>query len=419
MELRRLASTLDAQDELRHVREEFLIPANTTYLCGNSLGLQPRESLGLVTNEMKVWATRAVQGHFTGSNPWAAIDQTCVVSMARLVGALPEEIAIMNSLTVNLHLLLVSFLQPSAQNKQLVLIEENAFPSDRFALDSHLRTRGLDPSTCVVKTVGNDTAAVLKAIAQYQTSLCLVLLGGVHYLTGIALDIPLITKAAHDVGALVGLDLAHAAGNIMPLHLHNDQVDFACWCTYKYLNSGPGGIACAFVHSKHTTATTALPRFEGWWGHQRRFSMTLNSFEPRQGAAAWQLSNPPVMQMQCLRAALNVFDSVTDLTSLARKSKSLTGLLETALVMTLPVGSYVLLNPSPSKRGCQLSLRLALPVAKQVSSALASRGFVCDERDPDVIRISPVPLYNTHAEVVEFAFALAEEVKKACSGGRL
>jgi len=412
------ARALDAQDPLRHLADDFLVPPGQVYLCGNSLGLQPKATRAKINAELDTWARMGVAGHFSGLNPWADIDSTCVASMARVVGAQPSEVGVMNSLTVNLHLLLVSFYRP-IEHRRVLLIEKDAFPSDRFAVESHVASRGLDPAQCIRVARDVGTEAMLEEMRELGDALALVMVGGVHYLTGVALNIAALTVQAHAQGALVGFDLAHAAGNVR-LRLHDDGVDFAVWCGYKYLNAGPGGLASVFVHDRHHGQPMA--RFHGWWGSRTRFKMTLG-FDAEQGAKAWQLSNPPVFQMVALRASLDVFDRVPDLAALFAKSRALTLLLEVALECAMPRGCYEVLNPvvatsRPTLRGAQLSLRFAQPVAKAVNDRLARRGFVCDERDPDVLRVSPVPLYSSYAQVVQFAGVLAEEIA-ALTGSRL
>jgi kynureninase len=412
-----LAKTLDSQDKLAKFANRFHAPLCKAYFCGNSLGVQPTQVRALVLLELDKWATQGVAGHFSEQNPWASIDQTCVASMARIVGALPSEVCIMNSLTVNLHLMLASFYRPQGA-RNVVLMEQDAFPSDRFALNSHVASRGLDPATCVAVCEGGGTEAVLRAIAAYGERLALVMVGGVHYLTGTVLDVARISAAAHEVGALAGFDLAHAAGNV-PLALHASRADFAVWCTYKYLNAGPGGLGAAFVHADHHQQEPQQrqhPRLEGWWGAKDRFAMT-RAFDPADGAAAWQLSNPPVLQMAALRASLDVFDAVRDLDALFAKSRLLTAVLARALELAMPAGSYSVLTPAEC-RGCQLSLVFAKPVAKALHAKLVRRGYVCDEREPDVLRVAPVPLYNGFAQVCEFAPVLAQ-VYLECAAGDL
>ena len=412
------ARHLDSIDELRHLRGAFAIPPTergdeSIYLCGNSLGLMPKRTRELMTQELEDWARLGVEGHLHAKTPWYSYHETFRETGARLVGARPGEVVMMNSLTVNLHLMMVSFFRPSGRRTK-ILIEDSAFPSDTYAVKTHLATHGLDWRKHLLlarprpdeHTLRTDD--VLELIATHTDELALVLFGGVHFLSGQALDIERITKATHAAGARAGWDLAHAAGNL-ELKLHDWNVDFACWCSYKYLNSGPGAIAGTFVHERHGS-DAALPRFAGWWGNDpsTRFQMQLiPDFVPRPGADGWQVSNPPIMAMVPLRASLELFDSV-GMPALRRKSRVLTGYLAWLLRELVPhAGAWEVITPSDAEsRGCQLSILLH-DRPRDRFRALTERGVICDFREPNVIRIAPTPMYNTFLDVHRFAHVMA------------
>ncbi len=409
---RAFAQRADAQDPLQAFRAQFLIPAhqqrNKIYFCGNSLGLQPRAVADAVAAQMQVWAEMAVDGHFHAQQPWWQMHRLLGPPLARLVGAQPQEVVAMNSLTVNLHLMLASFYRPTPERYR-ILTEAGAFPSDAHVLASQVAWHGLDPDTAIVELApraGEDTLRtedILDAIAQQGQGLALVMLSGVQYYTGQYFDLPAITAAGHRVGATVGFDLAHAVGNV-PLHLHDWNVDFAVWCTYKYLNAGPGSIAGAFVHARHAHRPD-LPRLAGWWGHDEatRFQMKKD-FVPMPGAEGWQLSNAPVLLLAAHQAALDVFEAAGGMEPLVRKSRQLTGFLE-ALLLNLPPQApqlRILTPADPGARGCQLSL-LIPEHGRAVFDYLTAQGVVGDWREPDVIRVAPTPLYNTFEEVFDFA----------------
>ncbi|MEV6928920.1 kynureninase [Dactylosporangium sp. NPDC051485] len=400
-----------AQDEARRLdaadpghRELFLVPPaeggerpETAYLAGNSLGLQPRAVRGELLQELDEWARLGVEGHLEARRPWLPYHELLREPAARLVGALPAETVVMNSLTVNLHLLMVSFYRPQGP-RTLIVVEDTAFPSDSYAVRSQAAFHGLDPDATVVRT--NDPLA---AIREHGDRIALVLLGGVNYLTGELMDIPGITAAGHAAGAVVGWDLAHAAGNV-PLRLHEWGVDFAAWCSYKYLNSGPGAVAGAFVHERH--AGGDLPRFEGWWSTEpaTRFEMAPVSRPPRT-ADAWQVSNPPILAMSAVRTSLELFDAV-GMPALRARSERLTAYLQSLLD---PIGVEVVTPRDPARRGCQLSLRVA--DAGGLSKALRHRhGVIADSREPDIVRLAPVPLYSTYHDCWRAAAAIAQEV---------
>jgi kynureninase len=406
----------DHADPLAHFREAFYIPRRpdgqpVIYFCGHSLGLQPRTARGLVERELDDWARLGVEAHFEGTRPWYSYHEIFRGGGARLVGARPGEVVMMNSLTVNLHLMLITFYRPRP-GRDRILVDEPVFPSDLYAVKSQLQLHGRQPADAVVTVrprPGEDIIRLedLETLLERQGSqIALVLLSGVNYFSGQWFDVKAVTAAAHRHGCVAGFDLAHAAGN-MPLQLHDWDVDFAVWCSYKYLNSGPGAVAGCFIHERHGHDLT-LPRLAGWWGNDpaTRFEMQRRTdFVPRPGADGWQISNPPILAMAPLRAALDLFDEA-GMPQLRAKSEQLTGyLLE--LLDRLPPGRVEVLTPrDPAQHGCQVSLRVraGLPEVRQ---ALQAAGVVCDFREPDVIRVAPVPLYNTYQEVWAFAQALA------------
>lgn len=409
------ARRMDESDPLRGFRGEFLIPPSrkgsgeALYLCGNSLGLQPRATQGAIVAELEDWAKMGVEAHHLGRHPWLNYHEALRDPAARLVGAKPDEVVMMNSLTVNLHLLMATFYRPTASRYKIV-IEDDAFPSDSYAVASQAAWHGYDPADAIVRLkprAGEDTLRtedILEVIAREGKSIALVMLGGVNYLTGEWFDMPAITSAAKKQGCVVGWDLAHAAGNV-PLNLHEWDVDFAAWCTYKYLNSGPGAVAGAFVHERHTKQT-GLKRLAGWWGNDpaTRFEMGP-AFHARASADGWQLSNPPIFSLAPVRVSLELFDRAT-MPALREKSLKLTGYLEYLLDrLTNGGGKQVVDVITPREkgsRGCQLSLAVATR-AKELHAELERQGVVCDFRSPNVIRVAPTPLYNTFHEVWRFA----------------
>ncbi|MBC6608399.1 kynureninase [Hymenobacter sp. BT188] len=418
------AATLDAQDPLRRFREQFHIPpapdgGESIYFCGNSLGLQPRTVRAAIEQELESWERQAVEGHFRGSSPWMPYHETLADSTARLVGAKPLEVIVMNNLTTNLHLLLISFYRPTA-TRYKVLMEGGAFPSDQYAVESQVKLHGYAPDDAIVELVPRPGERTLRTedieakIREVGEELALVLLGGINYYTGQAFDMQAITKAGHAVGATVGFDLAHAAGNLV-MHLHDWDVDFACWCSYKYLNSGPGGVSGAFVHERFANRPD-LPRLAGWWGHDasERFQMK-KGFKPMAGAAGWQLANGQIIALAMHRAALNIVDEAGGIAVLRRKSEELTAYLEFVLRnLNLPPSILEIITPSePQDRGCQLSL-LVHKDGRGLFDYLSEAGVIGDWREPNVIRLAPVPLYNTFGEVQrvgELMAAWAERVR--------
>lgn len=414
------ARALDRQDPLREFRARFHLPRarsreSALYLCGNSLGLQPRGVDRLLLQELADWSERGVLGHHEAERPWLPYHQQLAADTAQIVGARPAEVVNMNTLTVNLHLMLVSFYRPTRE-RPCILIEQGAFPSDRYAVASQLAYHGHSARDALIEVAprpGEDCirAGDLEALIQREgPRISLVMWPGVQYRTGQAFDMARITRLAHAQGCKVGFDLAHAAGNLV-LAMHDSGADFAVWCNYKYLNGGPGAIAGCFVHERHAREP-GLPRFAGWWGHSKtkRFLMGPD-FEVLEGAEGWQLSNPPILSMAPLLASFALFREA-GLPALREKSMRLTGYLE-ALVDARLDGRVSIATPrDPAERGCQLSLRLAAGVVtgRAVFDELSRRGVVCDWREPDVIRVAPVPLYNTFDEVWEFVDILASVV---------
>jgi len=406
------ALTMDAADPLRTYRDEFLIPMRDdgtpiTYFAGNSLGLQPKKARQVVEQELDDWAKLAVDAHFKARTPWYSYHEVFRDAGARLVGARPGEVVMMNSLTINLHLMMVTFYQPTAERYK-ILIDEPTFPSDLYAVKSHARTRGLDPDKIVISAKPRSgeqcirTQDIEALLEREGKSIALVMLAGVNFFTGQAYDIPRITEAAHRHGCVVGWDLAHAAGNLA-MRLHDWNVDFAVWCSYKYLNSGPGAIAGCFVHERHGK-NVDLPRFAGWWGNDpaTRFKMQLiPQFTPRKGADGWQVSNPPILSMAPLKASLELFDSA-GMNALRAKSLKLTGYLRFLVEQNSREDFEVITPHEDEAHGCQLSI-LVKNQPRQKLKSLEEAGVVCDFREPNVIRVAPTPLYNTFHEIWRFA----------------
>ncbi len=426
------ASKMDAEDALKPFREKFYIPKqangeNVIYLTGNSLGLQPKTVRAHIEQELKDWETLGVEGHFKAKNPWMPYHEFLTEQMAKIVGAKPIETVVMNSLTVNLHLLMISFYRPTSERRKIV-IEAGAFPSDQYAVQSQIKFHRFDIKDSLIELKPREGETCLriedieKTIAENGDSIALILLGGVNYYTGQAFDMKRITETGHKAGAIVGFDLAHAAGNI-ELSLHDWNVDFAAWCSYKYLNAGPGGVAGCFVHERHSE-NFDLPRFAGWWGHDKETRFLMNSeFVPIKGAEGWQLSNPPILQMAALKAALDIFEEA-GMKRLTEKSRRLTGYLEFLLGDIHDERISVITPSDANERGCQLSIRVktqrshldricqqdaGVPSNKNLFKAISDKGVVADWREPDVIRVAPVPLYNSFTDVFRFA-----EILKNC-----
>jgi kynureninase len=413
---RDFAVALDRDDPLGRFRDEFRIPRNESgeeeiYFAGNSLGLMPKRTPRYVVEELEKWKRLAVKAHFAGENPWMPYHEFLAEPMANLVGASssPSEVVTMNSLTVNLHLMMASFYRPTRERHR-ILLEDHAFPSDDYALESQAILHGFDPAEALQRlrpAEGKhsiDTAEIADVLEREGESIALILLPGVQYYSGQAFDIEEITRLARAKGCVVGFDLAHAAGNLV-LRLHDWNVDFAVWCTYKYLNSGPGSVGGCFVHQRHGYGTPRdLPRLAGWWGHDKesRFRMEPG-FRPIPGAEGWQLSNPPILSLAAIRASLDVFREAGGMEPLRKKSLRLTGYLEWLLQRELGNSVEILTPGDPHRRGCQLSLRVkSKSSGRTVFEKLEAAGVTCDWREPDVIRVAPVPLYNQYEEVYRF-----------------
>ncbi|TNJ34489.1 kynureninase [Arenimonas terrae] len=408
------ALALDAADPLYDFRDRFHIPQHhgedQAYFCGNSLGLQPRAVRAALVQELDDWAALGVEAHFRGKHPWMPYHNEVREGLAMLVGAQASEVVAMNSLTANLHFLMVSFYRPTRE-RPAILIEAGAFPSDRYGVESQIRFHGFDPATDLIELEADEPggtismAAIERVLAEHGHRIALVLWPGVQYRTGQAFDLKEIVRLGHAQGCVVGFDLAHGAGNLR-LALHDSGVDFAAWCHYKYCNAGPGAVAGAFVHERH--ARTERPRFAGWWGHDQatRFRMGPQ-FQPTPGADGWQLSNPPILALAPLRVSLELF-AEAGMDRLRAKSEKLTAHLE-ALIAARCADVLDVVTPSnPARRGCQLSLRVAGGRARgrELFEYLETRGIVGDWREPDVIRISPVPLYNRYADLHRFVDAV-------------
>jgi len=410
------ARSLDAADPLAGYRDSFLLPTADdgtpkVYLAGNSLGAQPAAARAAVEAELEAWARLGVDGWFASERAWLDADGAIREPTATLVGARPGEVTTMNTLTVNLHLLLATFFRPAGR-RTAILIDAPTFPSDRYAVESHLRLHGLDPDRDLIVVRPHDGEALLRtddlegAIHEHRDRLAVALLAGVNYATGQAHDIDRLTAAIHEAGAIALWDLAHAVGNL-PLALHDAAVDGAAWCTYKYLNGGPGSIGQVFVHERHATDAGAL-RLTGWWGNDpaTRFRMA-ETFEPAPGADGWRISTPPILSLAPIRASLAIFDEV-GIEALRRKSIELTAYFE-RLIDALVPDAEILTPRDPGARGAQLSVRLA--DATRRLSALEAMGVVGDFREPDIIRMAPVPLYNTFHDAWRAARALADTAR--------
>jgi kynureninase len=405
------AKEMDEKDELKTFRSQFYIPQHNgkdqIYLCGNSLGLQPKAVKEAIDQELKDWAELGVEGHFRGKNPWMYYHHFLTEKAAKVVGALPKEVVIMNNLTANLHLMMVSFYKPTKERYK-IMMEVSAFPSDQYAMETQARFHGLNPDDAIIELKPREgeftlrTEDILAKIEENKDSLAIVMMGGVNYLTGQAFDMKSITEKAHSVGANVGFDLAHAAGNLN-LKLHEWGPDFAVWCSYKYLNSGPGGTSGVFVHERHAN-NPDLVRFAGWWGHEEssRFQMK-KGFIPMEGAAGWQLSNAQIFPMAIHKASLEIFDEA-GIENLRKKSELLTGYLYFILA-DYKEHLNVITPETAADRGCQLSI-IVKEDGKKLFDYLELKGILPDWREPNVIRMSPIPLYNTFEEVYEIGLAL-------------
>lgn len=402
------AQDQDKEDTLFQYRSRFHFPQHegrdVVYLCGNSLGLQPKSVEFLMQKELQDWAKYGVEGHFQAANPWFSYHHLFSERLGRIVGAEKDEVVATNTLTVNLHLLMVSFYRPKGKRYK-IMMEAGAFPSDQYAIETQVKMYGYDPADAIIEIApkpGKHTLEeedIIKAIEEAGDSLAVVMFGGVNYYTGQFFDLEKITAAAHKVGAQAGYDLAHAVGNI-PLQLHDWNVDFACWCSYKYLNSGPGGVGGIFVHKKHYSDPEVF-RLAGWWGNDEkdRFKMK-KGFIPQNNAGSWQMSNAPVFNMVAHNAALDIHDAA-GMQALREKSLRLTGYLEFLLKQIKHLSFEIITPTEPERRGCQLSL-LFDDRGREVFDALTRQGVVADWREPNVIRIAPVPLYNTYEDAYRF-----------------
>ena len=407
------AKSMDQDDPLGSYRDKFHYPKNDNkeiviYFSGNSLGLQPKSVRKYVEKELNVWEKEGLLGQHSR---WENFHEKLIENTARLVGAQPSEVVVMNALTVNIHLLLVSFYQPN-ENRKKIIIEEGTFPSDQYAIKSQIKFHGFDPKDTLIELSPRKgeatlrTKDILAAVRDINEELATVILGGVNYYTGQVFDMQSITKAGHKAGAFVGFDLAHGAGNL-EMNLHDWNVDFAAWCSYKYLCAGPGSPAGTFIHNIHHN--WAGPRLTGWWGHNKntRFEMGPD-FDPIQTAEGWQISNAPVIGMAPLLAAMEIFDEV-GMAAIRVKSEKLTGFLEYLIAENLP--DVAILTPEkPAERGCQLSL--VVPGGKNTFEKILKKGVVCDWRKPDVIRVAPHPLFNRYTEVYDFVELLEQSLSE-------
>jgi len=404
------ALRLDKEDSLSKFRNEFYIPPDkngnsSIYFCGNSLGLQPKSVQSYIQQELDDWAKLGVEGHVQGQNPWLSYHELLTGPMARIVGAKPIEVVCVNTLTTNLHMLMASFYRPT-NDRFKILIESDAFPSDRYAVASQVKWHGYNPEEAIVIIKPREGEVLIdqqnleEIIENEGDEIALIMIGGLNYYTGQFFDLKRITDLGHKHGCVVGFDLAHAAGNV-ELNLHESGADFAAWCSYKYLNSGPGSIAALFVHERHAY-NFEIPRFAGWWGHNKatRFNMR-HDFDPLPGAEGWQLSNPPILSLAAVRASLDIFDR-TNISALRKKSLQLTAYLE-YLLNKIDDDRIKIITPSnPDERGCQLSIQMS-NTDKRLYNMLTEKGVIADWREPDVIRVAPVPLYNTFQDVYRFA----------------
>ncbi len=403
------AAAMDVRDPLAQFRELFWLPKtkggdDCIYLCGHSLGLQPKTARAYLEQELHDWAQLGVEGHFHATNPWMPYHRKVTQQTAALVGAQPDEVVVMNSLTVNLHLMMVSFYRPTTKRHK-ILIERGAFPSDQYAVHSQIRFHGFDPASSLLELTPRDGETCMRdediesLIDREGDSIALIMLGGVNYATGQAFDMAAITKVGRRKGCVVGFDLAHAAGNI-PLRLHDWGADFAVWCSYKYLNGGPGCVAGCFVHDRHARAWE-LPRFAGWWGHEEKIRFQMGpEFHPMAGAEGWQLSNPPILALAPLRASMEIFSEAT-LERLRAKSVSLAAYMEFLLGRAV-AGRFSIITPhEPERRGAQVSIRVCSD-GRKLCDRLVAQGVIGDWREPDTFRVAAVPLYNSYQDVYQF-----------------
>lgn len=411
------ARKMDAQDPIRDYREQFHLPKQDNgevylYFCGNSLGLQPRSIRAAIEQELKDWEQYGVEGHFHAKHPWMPYHEFLTHAMANVVGAKPTEVVVMNTLTVNLHLMMVSFYQPS-DKRHKVLIEHDAFPSDKYAVESQIKFHGFDPKQSLIELKARPEEECLRiedieqVIEEQGEEIALIMLGNTNYYTGQFFDMKRITALGHSRGCYVGFDCAHGAGNV-ELNLHDSGADFAIWCSYKYLNAGPGSIAGCFVHERHAK-NNDVPRFAGWWGHNKttRFRMR-DGFDPIPGVEGWQLSNPPILSMAAVKASLEIFEDA-GMSNLRKKAVKLTGYLEFLLDELKDHRVKIITPRNPNQRGCQLSLQVK-DANKSLFEKITKAGVIADWREPDVIRLAPVPLYNSFEDVFHFVEVLKEQL---------
>ena len=408
----------DAEDTLAAFRNKFHIPKDATgkeliYLCGNSLGLQPKITSEYIKEELADWANLGVEGHVEGKHPWLPYHEFLTENMAKIVGAKPSEVVVMNTLTTNLHLMMVSFYQPT-KTKYKIVVESDAFPSDKYAVESQLKFHGFDPKDGLILWKPRkgeelcrfeDLEEIMKI---HGNEIALLMIGSTNYYTGQSFPLKKITELGHKYNCMVGFDLAHGVGNIQP-NLHETGADFAVWCTYKYLNSGPGSLGGCFVHERHATNEN-LNRFAGWWGHNKktRFNMR-HEFDALPGAEGWQLSNPPILSMAAIRASLDTF-AEAGFENLRKKSEKLTGFLEFLLDEMKNDAINVITPRNPGERGCQLSIQVK-NADKNLHTKLTEAGVISDWREPDVIRVAPAPLYNSFEDVFHFSEKLKKVLK--------
>ena len=413
------AKKQDAEDTLASFRNKFHLPKNQKgetliYLCGNSLGLQPKITSEYIKEELTDWANLGVEGHVEGKHPWLPYHEFLTENMAKIVGAKPSEVVVMNTLTTNLHLMMVSFFQPN-KTKYKIVVESDAFPSDKYAVESQLKFHGIDPKDGLIlwkPRKGEELCRfedLEEIMENHGNQIALLMIGSTNYYTGQSFPLKKITELGHKYNCLVGFDLAHGVGNIQP-NLHETGADFAVWCTYKYLNSGPGSLGGCFVHERHKNNEN-LNRFAGWWGHnkQTRFNMR-HEFDALPGAEGWQLSNPPILSMAAIRASLDTF-AEAGFENLRKKSIKLTGYLEFLLDEMKNDAINVITPRNPEERGCQLSIQVK-NADKKLHTKLTDAGVISDWREPDVIRVAPAPLYNSFEDVYKFSEKLKKTLRE-------
>ena len=413
----KFAEEMDQNDPMKRFRSKFHLPIKKNgepyvYLCGNSLGLQPRSTREAIEQELKDWENYGVEGHFHAKNPWMPYHEFLTNAMANLVGAKPVEVVVMNTLSVNLHLMMVSFYQPTKKRSK-ILIEFDAFPSDKYAVESQIKFHGFDPKECLIELKAREGEELIrmedieKVIEEQGAEIALIMIGNTNYYTGQFFDMKKITELGHAKGCKVGFDCAHGAGNI-ELNLHDSGADFAVWCSYKYINSGPGSLGGCFVHERHSN-DNSLPKFAGWWGHNKdtRFGMR-DGFDPILGVESWQLSNPPILSMAAILASLKIFEEA-GISNLRKKAIQLTSYLE-FLVDKINDDRVKIITPrDPKERGSQLSIQVK-SADKSLFDKISEKGVIADWREPDVIRIAPVALYNSYMDVFRFAKILKDEL---------